>query len=109
MDKEQCVVDMFSQEYGATIRSCLDCGVLIIGGATRCGFCAYRYGANGWWGRLTKKSNRVNMILVLSGWVLLAVGLGTFIPHSEPFTMIIRLSLSGMAMLLFAIYGVRGK
>jgi hypothetical protein len=25
---------------GATIRSCIDCGALVAGGPTRCGFCA---------------------------------------------------------------------
>lgn len=38
--RDSCVVDMFSEEYGATVRSCLDCGALVVGGATRCGFCA---------------------------------------------------------------------
>lgn len=37
---DSCIVDIFSEEYGATVRSCLDCNALVAGGPTRCGFCA---------------------------------------------------------------------
>ncbi len=55
-------VDTFSTELGCTVRSCLSCGVLIAGGATRCGFCAYRYSARayGWWDPLWKFMKRLS-------------------------------------------------
>lgn len=62
---EQCVVDMFSREYDTTVRSCLDCGVLIVGGATRCGFCAFRYGARqeGFWDQGWRLLGRLSRVM----------------------------------------------
>jgi len=73
IEDDQCVVDMFSQEYGATVRSCFSCGVLIIGGASRCGFCAFRYGARhqeGWWDPAWKIAKRIaNLMHKLGRWM----------------------------------------
>jgi RNA polymerase subunit RPABC4/transcription elongation factor Spt4 len=64
IEDDQPVIDMFSHEFGATIRSCIHCGVLIAGGATRCGFCAYRFGARreGWWDPVWKIMKRASCI-----------------------------------------------
>jgi len=34
------IVDQYSKEFGCTVRSCLGCGALLVGGPTRCGHCA---------------------------------------------------------------------
>lgn len=69
LEDDECVIDMYSTHFGATVRSCLSCGVLVIGGASRCGFCAYRYGARreGWWDPVWKIMKRVTRVAHIFG------------------------------------------